>query len=390
MSFKHTHTWSQRLTNESVNLKYLRLIVECFPFPTCISLIFDGRRIWSQHSFYVFSHFPLRRSLHYCHVSQVPPRTLRLFLLPETAQQRHLQRAERQTLLPCLLRQTVWLKWPCANPTFVYWVGSFQLYSPLLVDGTPSTTQRASLELCGNGFSPLNLKSKKLRKHLSRLVRKFRSEGITVRCHICLGVSFLLLSCRNLNELYFLYDIFYLFSSTLHCPYHSFYSCANCSSSNCKLFQCNQLHKRNSSPRHCSYPCFILPCLNHLSMRCSSPFNFYYRVLPALILPAVFVNSYDKLVFKCNSDAETYLYRHYTRAVLPCAQLPSLLGIEFLYLIWILLSFKMVTLLHAISLILGVLKIPSHISLPVTSSCDQIIFQIDSLESKSSFFFILL
>jgi len=51
------------------------------------------------------------RSVHHGNVPQVPPRALHLLLLPEAAQQGHLQGAERQALLPWLLREAVQLGW---------------------------------------------------------------------------------------------------------------------------------------------------------------------------------------------------------------------------------------------------------------------------------------
>jgi len=51
------------------------------------------------------------RSVHHSNVPQVPPRALHVLLLPEAAQQGHLQGAERQALLPWLLREALQLGW---------------------------------------------------------------------------------------------------------------------------------------------------------------------------------------------------------------------------------------------------------------------------------------
>lgn len=51
------------------------------------------------------------RSLHHCYVPQVPSGTLCLLVLPEATEQGHLQGAERQALLPWMLRQTLRLSY---------------------------------------------------------------------------------------------------------------------------------------------------------------------------------------------------------------------------------------------------------------------------------------
>lgn len=50
------------------------------------------------------------RSLHHRHVQEVPPGALRLLVLPQATQQGHLQGAERQALLPRVLRQALRLR----------------------------------------------------------------------------------------------------------------------------------------------------------------------------------------------------------------------------------------------------------------------------------------
>ena len=48
--------------------------------------------------------------VHYCDAPEVPSGTLYLRFLPEAAEQRYVQRTERQTILPFLFRKTVWMK----------------------------------------------------------------------------------------------------------------------------------------------------------------------------------------------------------------------------------------------------------------------------------------
>lgn len=50
------------------------------------------------------------RSLHHCHVQEVPPGALCLLILPQATQQGNLQGAERQAILPRVLRQVVRLR----------------------------------------------------------------------------------------------------------------------------------------------------------------------------------------------------------------------------------------------------------------------------------------
>lgn len=54
------------------------------------------------------------RSLHNSNVPQIPSRALRVRVLPETVEQRHVQGAKRQALLPWLLRQALRIN----NPSF--------------------------------------------------------------------------------------------------------------------------------------------------------------------------------------------------------------------------------------------------------------------------------
>lgn len=321
----------------------------------------------------IFTSFSFHRALHHCHVPQIPSRTLRLFVLPETAQQRHIQRAKRQTLLPCLFRQTFRLRWPCAfpKPGSFYRLGSFQCYSSLEADRTPETTQRTSFELWRNKYASLNLENKKFEKQLRSRAKEFSSRFNIVRLQFCFSFPYLLPSGLTRKESYCLYSLLYLHYYPLCCSNHSLLFCPHCLFSYCKLRKCNHVNKQSNSPKHCFHLYLTFPCLCHILLYSSSLPNAYYQLLPYLILPTDFVISYHNLsvAFQCSSCKETFLWRNGMLATPLSLQLQFLLELQFLYLIFILLSLKMKILLQVILLSIGALKIISSIYCVLLQVC---------------------
>lgn len=321
----------------------------------------------------IFTLFFFHRPLYHCHVSQVPSRTLCLLILPETAQQRHIQRAKRQTLLSCLLRQALRLSWPCQHPKpgSFFRLGSFQCYSSLLVGRTPDTTQNTSFESLVIKYSLLNFgNKKKLEKQLSRMVKRFYNKYNIVRHQIFFSLPYPLPFSLNLNQSYFLYCPFHL-HYYFYCPYYSLFPCPHYPLSYCKLCKCNHVYKKNSYPSHHNHSSAIFPSLIHLLLHSFSPPNFYYQLLPCLISPTDFVISYHKLsvVLECSRYEGTFLCRNGMLAAPQCLQLQSLLEVQFLYLICILISLKVKYFLQVILLIIGALKIAYSIYCCLSQVC---------------------
>lgn len=308
--------------------------------------------------FIIFTSSLFHRTLHHCHVPQVPSRTLCLFFLPETAQQRHIQRAERQTLLSCLLRQTFRLMCPCQHhrPGSLYRLGSFHCYSPLLVGRTLDLKQDRSFEfdltqdrsfefglIQDRSFeswenSPLNLENKeKLEKQLKRMVKKFYSKYNVVRHQIFFNLPYFLPFRISLSQSHSLQYIFHNNHYSLYSPYHTPPHCPHCLHYYCKQFECDHVYKKNSSPSYFSLSYSLFPSLYHLPIHFFSPLNFHYQPLSSLILSLYFVVSHHKssVLFDFSRNEGTFLWRNYIFAP-PCLQLQSLLELQYLYLICIL------------------------------------------------------
>lgn len=281
------------------------------------------------------------RPLHHCHVPQVPSRTLCLFFLPETAQQRHIQRAERQTLLSCLFRQAFWLKWPFQHhrPASFYRPGSFHCYSPLLVGQTFYLTQDKSFESWE--FSPFKWGNKgKLKKQHKKMLKKFYGKYNIVRHQNSLSLLYFLSFSIDLKQSYSLHVIHHLYYDSLYCPYHAMPPCPHCPCYYWKHCKCNHVYKKNGISSYCSllYPMF--PSLYHLSLHSSSSQNFPYQPLSFWIESLYFVISYHKVSVLCKcSNERTFQWRNIKFAP-PCLQLQSLLDLQYLYLFCILLSFR--------------------------------------------------
>lgn len=314
----------------------------------------------------ILTWFFFHRSLHYCHVSQVPSRTLCVLILPETTKQRHIQRAERQTLLSCLLRQAFRLSCPCQHPKqgSFYGLDSFQCYLPPLIDQILDRTQNISFEPWINSYLLLNFRNKKkLEKQLRRVVKRFCSKYNIDRHKILQSLRYLFLSSINFSLSYFPYSLFHLQYYSFFCPNYSLISCLYYSLSYCVICKCYHVHKKNSSPSNHNHPYSVFPSLRHLFPHSFILLDPYIQRLLYLIFYTNFVISYHKLsiMLECTNYEETFQCIKGILTAPQCLQLQPLLEVQFLFLRYILHSLKVTIFFHVILLIMGALKIASSV-----------------------------
>ena len=310
------------------------------------------------------------RPLHHCHVPQVPSRALRVLILPQAAQQRHIQRTERQTLLSRLLRQAFWLRKLYQHP-HLNSLGKhepFPCYSPPQNDVKTDTTHGTSLESGRHKYpySSVNLQHKFIKER--RKVKMFYRKYNIGRYHAFFRLQCPLLSFFNRYYPYFpQYCYFYPHYYLLCCAHqHPCFLYPHCQYSYCYPFVHN-MHK-------CYQP--GSPCYHYYSYSIYH-FEYYsliyllhdlcpcFQLLPCLIFEIDFVISYHRSSVICKncSNCERVLIvcgKHNLLAAPLCLQLQFLFEIQFFYLIYILSNLKMLLMFFQVYfLVIGTLKIIS-------------------------------
>lgn len=304
------------------------------------------------------------RTLHHCYVPQVSSRAFCMLLLPQTAQQGHIQRTERQTLLSCLLRQTLWIRKPHLHLRSSCLGRSFPSYcSPSPQDNEITNTTWDSILDSGRdrySYSSVNIYAKFTK---NKRGKKFHSKYNTEKYHAFAKLHCSLVSNANRYYIYFphlycslhyhclYFPCNYLFFSFLHYPFSYIYLCVH------NHHICHQ----SSSPYY-HYYLYSIYRFKYFPLLCKHVLCSCYQLLPCLLFKTDFVISYLKSVlWKHDSNSEiTSLGRNSLLIVAVCLRLKSPLQLHFLHVIYILLSHYIYIIFFRVHLtVIGALKVIS-------------------------------